>query len=136
MFASIIDKRLEFFFFFRHEVRQIYPNKYINVDDRIYVFYTLFNLPGNQKMKRSNIEMKNVCFTLEIYLIACLIDFFSNAATYLKFVHSRKTSKKRKQNRFVLVIEPVSFLGIISFRFVQFLMMFEIQLIVFINAYV
>ena len=29
-----------------HEVREIYPNKYITGDDRIYVFYTLFNLPG------------------------------------------------------------------------------------------
>lgn len=34
--------------FIRHEVRQTYPNKYINVDDRIYVFYTLFNLPGDK----------------------------------------------------------------------------------------
>jgi len=38
-------------FVFSVEVRQIYPNKYITVDDRIYVFYTLFNLPGNKKKK-------------------------------------------------------------------------------------
>ncbi|CAF0854107.1 unnamed protein product [Adineta ricciae] len=48
-----------------HEVRQLYPNKYITLDDRIYVFYTLFNLP-------------------EIYLIACLIDYFSSVATYVE----------------------------------------------------
>ncbi|CAF0774343.1 unnamed protein product [Adineta steineri] len=48
-----------------HEVRQMYPNKYITVDDRVYVFYTLFNLP-------------------EIYLIACLIDYFSTVATYVE----------------------------------------------------
>ncbi|CAF3470746.1 unnamed protein product [Rotaria sp. Silwood1] len=32
-----------------HEVRQFYPNKYITGDDRIYVYYTLFNLPGTIK---------------------------------------------------------------------------------------
>ncbi|CAF1324224.1 unnamed protein product [Rotaria magnacalcarata] len=48
-----------------HEVREFYPNKYIQVDDRIYVYYTLFNLP-------------------EIYLMACLIDYFSKVATYVE----------------------------------------------------
>ncbi|CAF4031637.1 unnamed protein product [Rotaria sordida] len=48
-----------------HEVRQYYPNKYITGDDRIYVYYTLFSLP-------------------EIYLIACLIDYFSNVASYVE----------------------------------------------------
>jgi hypothetical protein len=38
-----------FIFIFSLEVREIYPNKYITVDDRIYVFYTLFNLPGNEE---------------------------------------------------------------------------------------
>ncbi|CAF5151917.1 unnamed protein product, partial [Rotaria sp. Silwood1] len=32
-----------------HEVRQFYPTKYITGDDRIYVYYTLFNLPGTIK---------------------------------------------------------------------------------------
>ena len=50
-----------------HEVREIYPNKYITVDDRIYVYYTLFNLP-------------------EIYLIACLIDYLSTVSTYVEWV--------------------------------------------------
>lgn len=45
----------------------MYPNKYITVDDRIYVYYTLFNLP-------------------EIYLIACLIDYLSTVSTYVEYV--------------------------------------------------
>ncbi|CAF1175281.1 unnamed protein product [Didymodactylos carnosus] len=48
-----------------NEVRQYYPNKYVTGDDRIYVFYTLFNLP-------------------EIYLIACLIDYFSSVSEYVE----------------------------------------------------
>jgi hypothetical protein len=72
-------------FGFSVEVRQIYPNKYITVDDRIYVFYTLFNLPGNKKKKiKKNSNM--ILFILEIYLIACLIDYFSVVATYVKYV--------------------------------------------------
>ena len=41
---------------FRHEVRQLYPNKYIMVDDRIYVFYTLFNLPGKDRVTRKTVQ--------------------------------------------------------------------------------
>ena len=42
---------------FRHEVRQLYPNKYIMVDDRIYVFYTLFNLPGKGRATRKVVHL-------------------------------------------------------------------------------
>ncbi|CAF4679035.1 unnamed protein product, partial [Rotaria sp. Silwood1] len=64
-YGNILTVVHGFKFLSGHEVRQIYPNKYITVDDRIYVFYTLFNLP-------------------EIYLIACLIDYFSTVATYVE----------------------------------------------------
>lgn len=48
------------------EVYELYPNKFINLDEnRIYVMNTLFNLP-------------------EIYMIACLMDFFSNSNQYVK----------------------------------------------------
>jgi hypothetical protein len=67
-----------------HEVRQIYPNKYITVDDRIYVYYTLFNLPGVSSMHDNEIIDKFLF--PEIYLIACLIDYFSHAAKYLEYV--------------------------------------------------
>ncbi|CAF3127307.1 unnamed protein product [Rotaria socialis] len=62
-YGNILTVVHGFKFLSGHEVRQTYPNKYVTVDDRIYVFYTLFNLP-------------------EIYLIACLIDYFSTVATY------------------------------------------------------
>lgn len=45
---------------------ELYPNKFIQLDEsRIYVMNTLFNLP-------------------EIYMIACLMDFFSNSSQYIK----------------------------------------------------
>ncbi|KAK3878933.1 hypothetical protein Pcinc_016476 [Petrolisthes cinctipes] len=48
------------------EVYELYPNKFILLDEsRIYVMNTLFNLP-------------------EIYMVACLIDFFSNSPQYVK----------------------------------------------------
>uniref|UniRef100_A0A6A7G9Q2 Cytosolic purine 5'-nucleotidase-like isoform X3 n=2 Tax=Hirondellea gigas TaxID=1518452 RepID=A0A6A7G9Q2_9CRUS len=48
------------------EVYSLYPNKFIQLDEsRIYVMNTLFNLP-------------------EIYMVACLIDFFSNSGQYVK----------------------------------------------------
>ncbi|ESN95327.1 hypothetical protein HELRODRAFT_86766, partial [Helobdella robusta] len=47
------------------EIRTLYPNKFIQLDEnRIYVLNTLFNLP-------------------ETYLLACLIDFFSNSPDYV-----------------------------------------------------
>ena len=46
------------------EIAEKYPNKFIKLDDsRIFVYNTLFNLP-------------------EIYLLACLIDFFQNKKDY------------------------------------------------------
>lgn len=49
----------------RHEIYNIYPNKFIQMDekDRIYVLNTLFNQP-------------------ETYLLACVIDYFSNKSEY------------------------------------------------------
>ncbi|XP_029545245.1 cytosolic purine 5'-nucleotidase isoform X1 [Salmo trutta] len=47
------------------EIRELYPNKFIQRDDteRFYILNTLFNLP-------------------ETYLFACLVDFFSNCDRY------------------------------------------------------
>ena len=46
------------------EMRTMYPNKFIQLDEsRIFVLNTLFNLP-------------------ETYLLACLVDFFSNSPDY------------------------------------------------------
>lgn len=92
---------------FRHEVRQIYPNKYITGDDRIYVFYTLFNLPGKaaDSVKWSGLHLR----ILEIYLIACLVDFFSNAATYLKWVWEHD----RKENRSIVYVDFSDRTGVI-----------------------
>ncbi|CAF1173083.1 unnamed protein product [Adineta steineri] len=64
-YGNILTVVHGFKFLSGHEVRELYPNKYIVGDDRIYVYYTLFNLP-------------------EIYLIACLIDYFSTMATYVQ----------------------------------------------------
>ncbi|XP_005098846.1 cytosolic purine 5'-nucleotidase isoform X2 [Aplysia californica] len=48
------------------EVSELYPNKYIQLDDkRLYVLNTLFNIP-------------------ETYMLACVIDFFANNKDYTK----------------------------------------------------
>ena len=45
---------------FRDEVEDLYPNKFVVLDERrMYVMNTLFNLP-------------------EIYILACIIDYFSS----------------------------------------------------------
>lgn len=53
------------FEFLKHsQVYELYPNKFLQLDEsRVYVLNTLFNLP-------------------ETYLIACLIDFFTNSPQY------------------------------------------------------
>lgn len=46
------------------EIRKFYPNKFVQLDEgRIFVLNTLFNLP-------------------ETYLLACLVDYFSNSKEY------------------------------------------------------
>jgi len=57
----------------------------MTVDDRIYVYYTLFNLPG-KKEEKYDTKKKRDFFHLEIYLIACLIDFLSTISTYVQYV--------------------------------------------------
>ncbi|KOB74678.1 Cytosolic purine 5'-nucleotidase [Operophtera brumata] len=48
------------------QVYELYPNKFLTLDEsRVYVLNTLFNLP-------------------ETYLIACLIDFFTNSPQYTR----------------------------------------------------
>ncbi|KAJ1521408.1 hypothetical protein ONE63_003082 [Megalurothrips usitatus] len=48
------------------QVYELYPNKFLQLDEsRVYVLNTLFNLP-------------------ETYLLACLIDFFTNAPQYAR----------------------------------------------------
>ncbi|XP_034943064.1 cytosolic purine 5'-nucleotidase isoform X2 [Chelonus insularis] len=53
------------FEFLKHsQVYELYPNKFLQLDEsRVYVLNTLFNLP-------------------ETYLLACLIDFFTNSPRY------------------------------------------------------
>jgi len=59
---------LHFDFFFRSEVYDLYPSKFLTLDEsRVFVLNTLFNLP-------------------ETYLLACLINFFSNAPGFQKYV--------------------------------------------------
>lgn len=53
-----------YFFFFSSRVYELYPNKFLTLDEsRVYVLNTLFNLP-------------------ETYLLACLVDFFTNCKDY------------------------------------------------------
>lgn len=55
-----------FFFAFSSQVYELYPNKFLKLDEsRVYVLNTLFNLP-------------------ETYMLACLIDFFTNSPEYTR----------------------------------------------------
>ncbi|CAF5097407.1 unnamed protein product, partial [Rotaria sp. Silwood1] len=63
--GNILTVVYGFKFLNKHAVREFYPNNYVISDDRIYVYYTLFNLS-------------------KIYLIACLMDYFSIVATYVE----------------------------------------------------
>uniref|UniRef100_A0A8C1GCF9 Cytosolic purine 5'-nucleotidase n=1 Tax=Cyprinus carpio TaxID=7962 RepID=A0A8C1GCF9_CYPCA len=61
------------------DTRELYPNKFIQRDDteRFYILNTLFNLP-------------------ETYLLACLVDFFSNCDRYSRFyLFSQGTLKEK-----------------------------------------
>lgn len=50
--------------FFSSQVYELYSNKFLTLDEsRVYVLNTLFNLP-------------------ETYLLACLVDFFTNSPQY------------------------------------------------------
>ncbi|XP_045622921.1 cytosolic purine 5'-nucleotidase-like isoform X3 [Procambarus clarkii] len=72
-FGNILVCVHGFKFFKPSEVYELYPNKFIQLDEsRIYVMNTLFNLP-------------------EIYMIACLIDFFSNSPQYVKMSEGIKS---------------------------------------------
>ncbi|XP_068082239.1 cytosolic purine 5'-nucleotidase isoform X2 [Anabrus simplex] len=55
------------FDFLKHsQVYELYPNKFLQLDEsRVYVLNTLFNLP-------------------ETYLLACLVDFFTNSPQYTR----------------------------------------------------
>lgn len=54
------------FLFCSSQVYELYPNKFLQLDEsRVYVLNTLFNLP-------------------ETYLLACLIDFFTNSPQYTR----------------------------------------------------
>jgi hypothetical protein len=83
--------------------------------------------------KRNDFDSILLLRLLEIYLIACLIDYFSVVATYVEYVLT-DCLYIRLICEFVLGIVPVLFMERIFFHFVRYLMMFEIQLIVFING--
>lgn len=52
--------------YYRSEIYAFYPNKFVQLDEnRIYIMNTLFALP-------------------ETYLLACVIDFFSNSPNYVR----------------------------------------------------
>lgn len=52
--------------YFSSQVYELYPNKFLQLDEsRVYVLNTLFNLP-------------------ETYLLACLVDFFTNSPQYVR----------------------------------------------------
>lgn len=54
------------FFLCSSQVYEIYPNKFLQLDEsRVYVLNTLFNLP-------------------ETYMLACLVDFFTNSPEYTR----------------------------------------------------
>ncbi|EDW82177.2 uncharacterized protein Dwil_GK25265 [Drosophila willistoni] len=55
-----------FEFIKHHQVYELYPNKFLKLDEsRVYVLNTLFNLP-------------------ETYLLACLVDFFTNSNEFVR----------------------------------------------------
>ncbi|XP_023174513.2 cytosolic purine 5'-nucleotidase isoform X1 [Drosophila hydei] len=55
-----------FEFIKHHQVYELYPNKFLKLDEsRVYVLNTLFNLP-------------------ETYLLACLVDFFTNSKDFVR----------------------------------------------------
>lgn len=55
---------LKFNYFFRSEMEELYPNKFLHLSDkRVYVLNTLFNLP-------------------ETFLIACLVNYFDGSKDY------------------------------------------------------
>ena len=58
----------------RHEVRELYPNKFVSFDDsRFYILNTLFHLP-------------------ETYLYACLVSFFTTSAAYTPVAYALSLS--------------------------------------------
>lgn len=63
------DLKFNIFFFkfsSSSQVYEVYPNKFLQLDEsRVYVLNTLFNLP-------------------ETYLLACLVDFFTNSPEYIR----------------------------------------------------
>ncbi|XP_013392914.1 cytosolic purine 5'-nucleotidase isoform X2 [Lingula anatina] len=71
-FGNILVCVHGFYFLKPHEVMKYYPNKFIQFDDkRLYILNTLFNLP-------------------ETYLLACMVDYFTNAEGYTGWKPSRK----------------------------------------------
>ncbi|XP_064631608.1 cytosolic purine 5'-nucleotidase-like isoform X2 [Lineus longissimus] len=75
-FGNILVCSHGFKFLKIQEIRELYPNKFISLDEsRIYVLNTLFNLP-------------------ETYLLACLIDFFTNnSADYSVSINGVKSGE-------------------------------------------
>lgn len=65
-FVFFIPHFLLDLFYFSSQVYELYPNKFLQLDEsRVYVLNTLFNLP-------------------ETYLLACLIDFFTNSPQFTR----------------------------------------------------
>lgn len=63
-YGNILSAVHGFKFLKAQEIAEKYPNKFIKLDDgRVYVLNTLFNLP-------------------ETYLLACIVDYFTNHSEY------------------------------------------------------
>jgi hypothetical protein len=98
------------------------------------VFMFIIHFLIFQVKKEENYDTKKRdFFHLEIYLIACLIDFLSTISTYVQYVIDPVPNiLKKRFVSFVSEIEQLLNLEKIFFHFVRYLMMFVIQLIVFI----
>ncbi|CAD5118793.1 DgyrCDS7473 [Dimorphilus gyrociliatus] len=65
-YGNILVCVIGFKFLKSHEIRSLYPNKFIQPNEsRIFILNTLFNLP-------------------ETYLLACLVDYFCNSDGYVR----------------------------------------------------
>lgn len=84
-----------------NEIYKYYPNKYLNFDEsRVYVLNTLFSLP-------------------EIYLLACLINYFTTSPLFEQFSHLfffSRIYKKIYSYFFFKVTRPVCQVVKCSFR--------------------
>nr|XP_046920622.1 cytosolic purine 5'-nucleotidase-like isoform X2 [Dermatophagoides farinae] len=82
-YGNILVAVFGFQFLKTSEIYAIYPNKFVQLDEsRIYVLNTLFTQP-------------------ETYLLACVIDFFSNSPDYIRVKENHHGVKAKAGNLFM-----------------------------------